>query len=69
MKSHVFKYIIFYNPDIEDRDDKRVPKILAEGTVIAKNAEKARVLATRFIPITADQEDIIDDVEVQIVSF
>jgi len=67
MKSHVFKYIIFYNPDIEDRDDKRVPKILAEGTVIAKNAEKARVLATRFIPATS--EDIIDDVEVQIVSF
>jgi len=63
--SQVFSYVIFLNPDPEERITP--PEILAEGTLIAKNMDKARMQATHMIPQEYIEE--IDDIEVLVRSF
>jgi hypothetical protein len=63
--SQVFSYVIFFNPNYES--SLQEPEIISEGTLVAKNLEKARLLAGRMIPESYLNE--IDDIEVLVRPF
>ena len=65
-KSQVFQYVLFFNPEKNGKDSE-IPALIANGFVIAKDAEKARVLAARMLD--AKWETKIDDVEVLVRPF
>lgn len=67
MKSKIFEFALFYNPNIEDRDDTRKAVLIETGTLCAKDDATARLLASRRIP--AIYEDMMEDVEVVVRSF
>ena len=65
-KSQVFQYVLFFNPEKNGKDSE-TPELIANGFVIARDAEKARVLAARMLD--AKWETKIDDVEVLVRPF
>jgi hypothetical protein len=66
MKSQVFQFVLFYNPEV-DKDSVKRPSIVESGMVIAPNAEKAKLLASRKIPVNMEAE--ISDIEVLVRPF
>ena len=68
MKSQVFRYVLFFNPDSDcDGLFSRASEIIAEGTVVAKDITKAQLLAGRLIP--ESWIDDLDDIEVLVRPF
>lgn len=63
MKSTVFEYVIFFDP----QDAFDTPVILAEGKLIASDLERAKLLAGREIPETHIDE--IANIEVLVRPF
>lgn len=66
MKNTVFQFVLFYNPSVDKKDD-RVPQIIETGFLVATNAEKAKLMATR--KLTSEWDSCINDIEVLVRPF
>lgn len=66
-KKQVFQFVIFYNPTTDTKDPTDVAEIVQQGFIVATDAEKAKLLASRRIPEKFESK--IADVEVLVRPF